>query len=235
MTKKSEEGKRLIEDNSHVIEWLHKQLNADALSRPLGVMGGFGTIDFEKYTSDYTKQRPSPTLYRSRYPTELESRTSPNGIQLKYTPYQSNSNPTRLNSKSPPKNTLVPPSVNSNSVAGTGIVNNINVEPLAANRRSRALDSGGTSTGTNTVNVVAGTSSRWQVSTKSGLRDEMMGGHLRPATALPNGIFGNNNNNVMQPNSQANPVGNMINGMNAREEGLAGTNRIAASIKSNYF
>ena len=38
-----------------VIEWLHKQLNEEALSRPLGVTGGFAAIDFEKYTSDYQK------------------------------------------------------------------------------------------------------------------------------------------------------------------------------------
>ena len=57
LLKKLDEGKAIIEDNNHVIEWLHKQLNDEALHRPmtsaLGSGGGVtGTIDFGKYAID---------------------------------------------------------------------------------------------------------------------------------------------------------------------------------------
>ena len=63
--KKVDESKAIIEDNNHgtyvflfiVIEWLHKQLNDDALNRPIGssfvpkqlMSNGFEGIDFEKF------------------------------------------------------------------------------------------------------------------------------------------------------------------------------------------
>jgi DNA repair exonuclease SbcCD ATPase subunit len=50
LTKKVEESKGIIEDNNHVIEWLHKQLNEEALHRPL-TSAAYGPIDFEKYAS----------------------------------------------------------------------------------------------------------------------------------------------------------------------------------------
>ncbi|TPX46521.1 hypothetical protein SeLEV6574_g03192 [Synchytrium endobioticum] len=205
LTKKVDEGRHIIEDNNHVIEWLHKQLNEDALSRPLGVTGGFGAIDFEKYTSDYPKQRTSPTSYRPRYTAEPESRTSPpsGGVPLKYAPYQSNSNPNRLNSRSPPRSSHIPAGANIgvNTNTATGLVG------------SNIPDSGGGNT--NTVNAVAGTSGRWQPGIKTGLRDEIM--HNAIGT---NGAIGG---------------GGMAHATNAREEALGGTNRVAGGIKSNYF
>ncbi|KAI9333007.1 hypothetical protein BDR26DRAFT_620753 [Obelidium mucronatum] len=50
LTKSVEEGKKIISENTHVIEWLHKQLNEEALNKP-GV-GNYGRIDFEKFASN---------------------------------------------------------------------------------------------------------------------------------------------------------------------------------------
>ncbi|KAJ3013938.1 UNVERIFIED_CONTAM: Spindle assembly abnormal protein 6 [Siphonaria sp. JEL0065] len=50
LTKSVEEGKKIISENAHVIEWLHKQLNEEALNKP-GV-GNYGRIDFDKFGSN---------------------------------------------------------------------------------------------------------------------------------------------------------------------------------------
>ncbi|KAJ3115344.1 hypothetical protein HK100_001373, partial [Physocladia obscura] len=57
-----DEGKKIIAENTHVIEWLHKQLNEDALSKPIATTTassvlntnntyGFGKLDFDKFGS----------------------------------------------------------------------------------------------------------------------------------------------------------------------------------------
>ncbi|KAI9199709.1 uncharacterized protein BJ171DRAFT_517588 [Polychytrium aggregatum] len=79
---KIEQDRQTIEDNNHVIEWLHKQLNEEALGRPLGSQllprtgtdAGFGQIDFDRFASSLTPG-PSKGLseavgvanYRSKY------------------------------------------------------------------------------------------------------------------------------------------------------------------------
>ncbi|KAJ3277145.1 Spindle assembly abnormal protein 6 [Terramyces sp. JEL0728] len=45
-----DESRKIIEDNNRVIEWLHKQLNEEALQKPL-YSKGFTQIDFSKYTT----------------------------------------------------------------------------------------------------------------------------------------------------------------------------------------
>lgn len=62
LKKKLDESKAIIEDNNHgnsiltlVIEWLHKQLNDEAMNHQVGpsfkqpISSTFGGIDFEKY------------------------------------------------------------------------------------------------------------------------------------------------------------------------------------------
>ncbi|EGF78297.1 hypothetical protein BATDEDRAFT_90789 [Batrachochytrium dendrobatidis JAM81] len=87
LTKKIEEGKAIIVDNNHVIEWLHKQLNDDALNRPLTTTlanGGMATgVDFDKYTNataaDNAKLRSPTATYRSRYLPQDHRTVSPVG------------------------------------------------------------------------------------------------------------------------------------------------------------
>ncbi|KAJ3325908.1 hypothetical protein HDV06_002293 [Boothiomyces sp. JEL0866] len=58
-----EESRKIIEDNNRVIEWLHKQLNEEALQKPL-YSKGFTQIDFSKYTTvepeKFTEFRQTP-------------------------------------------------------------------------------------------------------------------------------------------------------------------------------
>ncbi|KAJ3022077.1 Spindle assembly abnormal protein 6 [Thoreauomyces humboldtii] len=93
LTKEVQEGKAIIEDNNHVIEWLHKQLNEDALTRPLPGYGAT-TSTFQATGYDRTSakpvgdgsisnsglrdvlQRTSPTGYRSRYLSGMAARES---------------------------------------------------------------------------------------------------------------------------------------------------------------
>ncbi|KAH9267164.1 hypothetical protein BASA83_010078 [Batrachochytrium salamandrivorans] len=90
LTKKLEEGKAIIVDNNHVIEWLHKQLNDEALHRPLtSTLAGGGVasgVDFEKYAgmamADRSKQRSPTATYRSRYIPQDTRATSPAGPLL---------------------------------------------------------------------------------------------------------------------------------------------------------
>ncbi|KAJ3282753.1 hypothetical protein HK104_010735, partial [Borealophlyctis nickersoniae] len=94
LEKRIEEGKAIIEDNNHVIEWLHKQLNEEALHRPIASIGT--GVDFDRYGTDY--KRTSPTGYRSRYrpPTTAGEQpedtvaygipSAPTAAQLKYNP-----------------------------------------------------------------------------------------------------------------------------------------------------
>ncbi|KAI8619640.1 hypothetical protein BC830DRAFT_1103056 [Chytriomyces sp. MP71] len=51
LTKSVEDGKKLISENTHVIEWLHKQLNEEALNKPAFGAGGttYARLDFERY------------------------------------------------------------------------------------------------------------------------------------------------------------------------------------------
>ncbi|KAI8834973.1 hypothetical protein BJ741DRAFT_608786 [Chytriomyces cf. hyalinus JEL632] len=46
-----DEGKKIIAENAHVIEWLHKQLNEEALNKPGFSGGGAMRIDFDRYGS----------------------------------------------------------------------------------------------------------------------------------------------------------------------------------------
>ncbi|KAJ3179772.1 Spindle assembly abnormal protein 6 [Irineochytrium annulatum] len=54
LTKTVEEGKQIISDNNNVIQWLHKQLNEDAIRRPMMVptttslFPTYGRIDFDR-------------------------------------------------------------------------------------------------------------------------------------------------------------------------------------------
>ncbi|KAJ3190430.1 Spindle assembly abnormal protein 6 [Gaertneriomyces sp. JEL0708] len=68
LLKQLNEAKGLIEDNNHVIEYLHKQMNEDALSRPLGGFAAAGGMPYSATTTaDTAIKRASPTGYRSRY------------------------------------------------------------------------------------------------------------------------------------------------------------------------
>ncbi|KAI8804521.1 hypothetical protein BJ742DRAFT_823905 [Cladochytrium replicatum] len=69
-TAKLEESKKIIEDNNHVIEWLHKQLNEDAVNRPLSsITRTLGTLDFDKYAGNQSSPEGEykPGVLRSRY------------------------------------------------------------------------------------------------------------------------------------------------------------------------
>ncbi|KAJ1343670.1 hypothetical protein BSLG_001745 [Batrachochytrium salamandrivorans] len=76
--------------NERVIEWLHKQLNDEALHRPLtSTLAGGGVasgVDFEKYAgmamADRSKQRSPTATYRSRYIPQDTRATSPAGPLL---------------------------------------------------------------------------------------------------------------------------------------------------------
>ncbi|KAJ3396858.1 Spindle assembly abnormal protein 6 [Lobulomyces angularis] len=73
------ESKNIIDDNNHVIEWLHKQLNEEALIRPVpsaNLQGtgatGYKPINFDKYDNEneLNNDRKSPTKnFRTRYTT----------------------------------------------------------------------------------------------------------------------------------------------------------------------
>ncbi|TPX58976.1 hypothetical protein PhCBS80983_g02810 [Powellomyces hirtus] len=75
LTKELQEGKAIIEDNNHVIEWLHKQMNEDALTRPLPIYSAstaYRATETDRQpvktvSEDSTQKRTSPTGYRSRY------------------------------------------------------------------------------------------------------------------------------------------------------------------------
>ncbi|ORY40437.1 hypothetical protein BCR33DRAFT_719424, partial [Rhizoclosmatium globosum] len=56
LNKSVEEGKKIIGENTHVIEWLHKQLNEEALNKP--GLGGYGRLDFDKYGSTTARDVP---------------------------------------------------------------------------------------------------------------------------------------------------------------------------------
>ncbi|KAJ3125039.1 Spindle assembly abnormal protein 6 [Nowakowskiella sp. JEL0407] len=72
LTKKLEESKKTIDDNNHVIEWLHKQLNEDAINRPLASLG-LGALEADgKFASSNDPKKQSPP-YRSRYVTDIQS------------------------------------------------------------------------------------------------------------------------------------------------------------------
>ena len=90
LTTSLEESKKMIEDNNHgkfstsvnlinclkVIDWLHKQLNEDALTRP-SVTKPFSSIDFNKYSIPETSNRPESfniSKENSRPPTNEYSR-----------------------------------------------------------------------------------------------------------------------------------------------------------------
>ncbi|KAJ3056666.1 Spindle assembly abnormal protein 6 [Rhizophlyctis rosea] len=81
---KVEELRQKVEDDNHVIEWLHKQLNEEALHRP---MTGFASLNIG---SEY--KRPTSPTYRSRFPTTNGDSAMPSynplssSTTLKYTP-----------------------------------------------------------------------------------------------------------------------------------------------------
>ncbi|KAJ3369930.1 Spindle assembly abnormal protein 6 [Kappamyces sp. JEL0680] len=52
-----EESKKVIEDNNHVIDWLHKQLNEDALHRPVSTKQPFAPVDFNRYIGSENVKR----------------------------------------------------------------------------------------------------------------------------------------------------------------------------------
>ncbi|TPX72922.1 hypothetical protein SpCBS45565_g00021 [Spizellomyces sp. 'palustris'] len=89
LTKQVQEGKAIIEDNNHVIEWLHKQMNEDALTRPLPtytgsapVLGGYGLDRHAAGTcaaQNATYKPHSPTGYRSRYVSGVDGQSSTGG------------------------------------------------------------------------------------------------------------------------------------------------------------
>ncbi|KAJ1569914.1 hypothetical protein HK096_010268 [Nowakowskiella sp. JEL0078] len=80
LTKKLEENKKTIDDNNHVIEWLHKQMNEDALNRPLASLG-LGSFDADKYADKYSalsndvKKHSPANTYRSRYAADYQAHT----------------------------------------------------------------------------------------------------------------------------------------------------------------
>ncbi|KAJ3171156.1 Spindle assembly abnormal protein 6 [Geranomyces variabilis] len=75
------ERQAIIDDNNHVIEWLHKQMNEDALIRPLPTYTPIAGHERQPTKSsagdDSARQRASPTGYRSRYLSGLQGRDQP--------------------------------------------------------------------------------------------------------------------------------------------------------------
>ncbi|KAJ3159150.1 Spindle assembly abnormal protein 6 [Geranomyces michiganensis] len=82
------ERQSVIDDNNHVIEWLHKQMNEDALIRPLPTYTPIAAAlgHHERHTTKSTvgednitttRQHTSPTGYRSRYLSGLQNRFQP--------------------------------------------------------------------------------------------------------------------------------------------------------------
>ncbi|KAI9102802.1 hypothetical protein DFS34DRAFT_410176 [Phlyctochytrium arcticum] len=79
-------AKVIIEDNSHVIEWLHKQLNENALTRPVETLKAHGMNGSASLT--YSNTHPSGESlsknnaavgYRSRYLQDAENCPPPKG------------------------------------------------------------------------------------------------------------------------------------------------------------
>ncbi|KAJ3060713.1 Spindle assembly abnormal protein 6 [Podochytrium sp. JEL0797] len=142
LEKSVEEGKKIISENTHVIEWLHKQLNEDALTKPSGPYAASSPrIDFDKYgaTNPSSAAKPSSapaggmaytsTNYASNLrDLNLNDTASPLRYAAATTPY--NTSPTRgggaaaagfKKASSPVRAGGVSDAPNGNAAAGKGV------------------------------------------------------------------------------------------------------------------